>query len=82
MTQSRGILYVATKLDRYVEEAFLSAESAKQRYPDLSITLFTDRAASPLCSLGCFDRIEPVIGACAFTRGGRRLMGAQAIRAP
>ncbi|HEY1719899.1 MAG TPA: putative 2OG-Fe(II) oxygenase [Magnetospirillaceae bacterium] len=69
MTQSRGIVYVATKLDRYVEEAFLSAESAKQRYPDLSITLFTDRTENALCAMGCFDRVETIEGVTGFQSG-------------
>jgi hypothetical protein len=52
-----GIVYVATKQDRYVEEAFLSADSVKQRYPALPITLFTDRLDHPLCSADRFDSV-------------------------
>lgn len=55
----RGIVYVATQQDRYVEEAFRAAESAKHRAPTLPITLFTDR---PLRAPGCFDRIEQIYG--------------------
>jgi hypothetical protein len=58
-----GIVYVATKFDRYLEEAFLSANSVKQRFPELSITLFTDLPHHALCSAaGCFDRVEPIVG--------------------
>jgi hypothetical protein len=62
----RGILYVAAKQDRYVEEALLSADSVKRRHPDLSITLFTTLPSHPLCGLGCFDRIEAIDGAGGF----------------
>ena len=61
-----GVIYAATKLDRYVEEAFLSAHSVKRFAPNLSITLFTDRPAHPLCALGLFDRIETVASATGF----------------
>jgi hypothetical protein len=50
-----GILYAATKKERYIEEAFLSADSVKQRYPDLSITLFTDHVDHKLCNTDRFD---------------------------
>jgi aspartate beta-hydroxylase len=56
----RGIVYVATVNDRFVAEAFLSAETVKQRHPELPITLFTDRPRHPLCKLGCFDSVEPI----------------------
>ena len=58
----RGIVYVATKNDRYVEEAFLSAESVKQRFPDLSITLFTDAPRHALCTTDRFDCVEMIEG--------------------
>lgn len=54
-----GIVYVATKQDRYIEEAFISADSAKQRYPDLPITFFTDRLDHQLCGTGLFDDVIP-----------------------
>jgi hypothetical protein len=53
-----GIVYAATMKDHYVEEAFLSAETVKQRYPSLPITLFTDRPDHVLCRLGNFERVE------------------------
>ena len=62
----RGIVYVATKQDRYLEEAFLSANSVKERYPDLAITLFTDLPGHALCATGCFDRVEPIEGVKGF----------------
>jgi len=63
-----GIVYVATRTDKYIEEAFLSAESVKRRFPSLPITLFTDMAANPLSRAGaCFDRVETVAGASGFS---------------
>jgi hypothetical protein len=55
-----GIVYSATTHDRYVEEAFLSAESVKRLYPRLPITLFTDRPSHLLCGLGLFDNVEKI----------------------
>jgi hypothetical protein len=55
-----GIVYVATVNDRFVEEAFLSADSVKQRLPDLPITLFTDRPRHALCKLGVFDQVQAI----------------------
>lgn len=51
---------MATKADRFVEEAFLSANSVKQRFPDLSVTLFTDLPAHALCGTEVFDAVEPI----------------------
>jgi hypothetical protein len=59
---SRGIVYIATQHDRYIEEAFLSAESAKRQSPGLRITLFTDRPGNALCGLGLFDAVETIDG--------------------
>jgi hypothetical protein len=62
----RGIVYVAVKQDRYVEEAFLSADSVKQRFPSLSITLFTDRPRHALCATDRFDAIEEISSLSGF----------------
>jgi len=62
----RGVLYVAVKQDRYVEEAFLSADSVKQRHPELSITLFTDRPQHALCATDRFDAVETISSATGF----------------
>jgi hypothetical protein len=59
---SRGIVYSASIDDCYVEEAFLSAESVKRRYPFLPITLFTDRPQHPLCRTECFDSVLEIDG--------------------
>ena len=59
---ARGIVYVATQQDRFVEEAFLSAETAKRHAPGLPITLFTDLPENGLCRLGMFDAVERVDG--------------------
>lgn len=61
-TPQRGIVYAASINDRFVEEAFLSAETVKQRYPTLPITLFTDRPQHVLCTMPCFDSVEPMAG--------------------
>jgi hypothetical protein len=66
---SAGVVYVATNEDRYVEEAFLSADSIKERYPDLSITLFTNRLAHPLCRTDRFDIVEPAADVPDFGLG-------------
>ena len=66
---SYGIVYVATRHDLFLEEAFLSADSVKQCYRDCSITLFTDRPEHRLCSLGLFDRIEAIHGVSGFVAG-------------
>lgn len=52
-----GVVYVASKLDRYVEEAFLSAESLKRHAPGIAVTLFTDRPDHPLCATPVFDSV-------------------------
>lgn len=57
---SCGILYVATKGNRYIEEALISADSVKQRFPHMPITIFTDRPHHPVCALGRFDQIVPI----------------------
>jgi hypothetical protein len=61
-----GIVYVATVNDRFVEEAFLSADSVKQRFPALPITLFTDRPAHPLCQLSRFDSVQTIESVQSF----------------
>jgi uncharacterized protein (TIGR02466 family) len=61
-----GVLYVASKQDTYVEEAFVSAASVKRHAPSLHITLFTDRTDNPLCRAGCFDRVEPFTSTTGF----------------
>jgi hypothetical protein len=55
----RGIVYVATIDSRYIEEAFLSAESVKRHCPTLSTTVFTDQPEHDLCSVGVFDQVFP-----------------------
>jgi tetratricopeptide (TPR) repeat protein len=64
--QSCGVVYVATKLDRYVEEAFLSAESLKEHTQNVSVTLFTDRPDNPLCRTPCFDKVEAITSQNGF----------------
>ena len=40
---NKGIVYMATG-DRYIEEAIISVTSLKQHLPDISVTIFSDRA--------------------------------------
>ncbi len=56
-TAERGIVYVATKDERYVAEAFLSATSVKELAPDISITLFTNLEDSIFARDDCFDKV-------------------------
>jgi len=72
---TRGVLYVAAEEDKYVEEAFLSADSIKERFPDLSICLFTDRPSHPLCSTDRFDRVERTSDVSDFHLGRLRGSG-------
>lgn len=57
---SRGIVYVATKEDRYLAEAFLSATSIKDFAPDLPITLYTNLPDSVFARDSCFDSVVPI----------------------
>lgn len=57
MSDEKGIVYVATRLEHYVAEAFLSAHSAKDVMPDLPVTLFTDLVDSVFAKGDCFDKV-------------------------
>ena len=48
--KKKGIVYVATKKDRYLAEAFLSATSARSLMPEIPITLFTNLVDSAFAS--------------------------------
>jgi hypothetical protein len=50
-----GLLYAATCTPIYVELAFLSAESFRQRYPHAPVILFTDQPEHPLTKFGMFN---------------------------
>jgi hypothetical protein len=68
--QSKGILYAATGI-KYVEEAAVSAMSAKQAMPGVKIHLFTDIEKVPevfdgtSCirdpRLNCYDKVLPML---------------------
>jgi hypothetical protein len=60
MKDTTGVVYVATRKEHYIAEAFLSAHSVKDLAPDLPITLFTDRVGSPFAKGDCFDEIIPI----------------------
>jgi hypothetical protein len=72
MTSDRGVVYVATGDLKYLEEAFLSAESVKRRLPGMSISIFTDRPTHELCASGVFDRVEPAPPAYGIVLGWAR----------
>ncbi len=57
---TRGVVYVATKKQKYVAEAFLSATSLKDLVPDLPVTLFTNLADSAFARDDCFDDVVPI----------------------
>lgn len=62
----RGIVYIATGR-KYIEEAFISARSAKEHMPDILITLFSDKAGESGDFNGVFDNIitiSDVDGSC------------------
>ena len=61
ITSRAGVVYVATKGDSFIEEAFFSADTVKQRYPDLPVTLFTDRMNHRLCATDRFDTVLPAV---------------------
>lgn len=60
MSEQAGIVYVATRKENYVAEAFLSAHSAKDMMPKLPVTLFTDLVDSAFCRGRCFDNVVPI----------------------
>lgn len=55
-----GVVYVATKDARFVEEATLSAMTLRRAAPKFPIWLYTDQADCPLCRLAMFDRVVPL----------------------
>lgn len=65
---SKGIVYVATKEDRYVAEAFVSATSAKALMPQLSITLFTNLTDSVFAQPSCFDDVVHIDTVTGFDK--------------
>jgi hypothetical protein len=52
----RGLIYVATRAEAYVEQAAISARSVKAAMADLPVVLFTDQPAPE----GTFDLVVPV----------------------
>lgn len=51
---------MATKKEKYVAEAFLSATSVKDLLPDLSVTLFTNLTDSAFARDDCFDHVVSI----------------------
>ncbi len=66
--KTKGIVYVATKKERYVVEAFLSATSVRALVPDLPVTLFTDLDDSPFSRAPCFSTVVPIDSVSNFGR--------------
>lgn len=58
--KSTGVVYVATRKERYVQEAFLSALSAKDMMSGVPVTLFTDLENSVFVREDCFDKVVPI----------------------
>lgn len=56
----RGIIFVATQHDRYVEEAAIAAQHVRRFVPNLPVTLFTDRPSS---NTACFDQVVQITSA-------------------
>jgi len=57
---SIGMVYVATRRPQYVAEAFLSASSAKDFFPDLPVTLCTDQPQLPFARSPAFNSVLPL----------------------
>jgi hypothetical protein len=57
---NKGVVYIATKEEKYVAEAFLSATSVKELVPDLHVTLFTNLKDSAFARDDCFDTVVPI----------------------
>jgi hypothetical protein len=55
-----GVVYVASQRHNFVCEAIASAESLKEKVPDISITLFTDMEDLYHLTIRPFDRIIPI----------------------
>lgn len=53
---SRGIIYIATGR-KYIEEALISAQSAKFHMPDVPIALFSDLGTDEIAAAGVIDEI-------------------------
>lgn len=61
-----GVVYVATKDARFVEEAALSAATMRHAAPKLPIWLYTDQTDCGLNGLDLFDRVVPVESCTAY----------------
>lgn len=59
-TPDAGVVYVATKQARFVEEAVLSAASLKRAAPEIPAWLYTDQTDCALLGLNLFDRVVSI----------------------
>ncbi len=55
-----GVLYVATRKEKYLVEARASALSLKRHCPHLPVCVFTDLRESKLLDDQCFDTVLPI----------------------
>lgn len=55
-----GVIYVATRKEHFVAEAFMSANSIRDLAPDIPITLFTDLPDSVYAKDNCFEKVIPL----------------------
>ena len=60
METTKGIVYVATKKERYLAEAFLSATTAKELMPEIPVAVFTNLTDSVFVRAPCFDTVIPL----------------------
>jgi len=56
-----GVIYVASRKHNFLCEAIASAESLKEKVPDISITLFTDIEDLYQLTIKPFDKITPIL---------------------
>lgn len=69
MTEARatsGVVYVASREARFVEEAALSAASMKRAAPGVPVWLFTDQTQCPLVRLDVFDEVRKIESCADF----------------
>lgn len=61
-----GVLYVATKEDRYLDEACESSRSLRRHCPDVPATLFTNLPEKLGARADLFERVIPIESATGF----------------
>ncbi len=69
---TKGVIYVATKRQYYVQAAMTSAQSLKELCPDIPATLFTDLECAPKVH-DCFDTLRRVESETAYDSEDRKM---------